>query len=65
MEAIRETMAIAMNADVPAHGLSLLAVTARREEREVAAQFGTSYRRYADRVPAFVPRLFPTIEDVA
>ena len=38
---------------------------ARREEREVAARFGTSYRRYADRVPAFIPRLFPTTEDVA
>jgi hypothetical protein len=34
-------------------------------EREVAAQFGTSYRRYADRVPAFVACLFSTTEDVA
>lgn len=30
---------------------------ARSEEREVAAEFGEAYRRYADRVPAFVPRL--------
>jgi len=30
---------------------------ARSEEREVAAEFGDAYRRYADRVPAFVPRL--------
>lgn len=30
---------------------------ARSEEREVAAAFGEAYRRYADRVPAFVPRL--------
>jgi len=30
---------------------------ARSEEREVAADFGDAYRRYADRVPAFVPRL--------
>lgn len=30
---------------------------ARREEREVEAAFGESYRRYARQVPAFVPRL--------
>ena len=30
---------------------------ARTEEREVTAEFGDTYRRYADRVPAFVPRL--------
>lgn len=30
---------------------------ARGEEREAAAEFGEAYRRYADRVPAFVPRL--------
>jgi protein-S-isoprenylcysteine O-methyltransferase Ste14 len=30
---------------------------ARSEEREVAAEFGDAYRRYAQRVPAFVPRL--------
>ena len=30
---------------------------ARSEEREVTAEFGETYRRYADRVPAFVPRL--------
>jgi len=30
---------------------------ARSEEREVTAEFGDAYRRYAERVPAFVPRL--------
>lgn len=30
---------------------------ARSEEREVTAEFGEAYRHYADRVPAFVPRL--------
>ena len=30
---------------------------ARREEREVAAEFGAAYARYAARVPAFLPRL--------
>ena len=30
---------------------------AHREEREVAAQFGEEYARYARRTPAFVPRL--------
>jgi len=30
---------------------------ARREERELEAQFGEAYRRYRERVPAFVPRL--------
>jgi protein-S-isoprenylcysteine O-methyltransferase Ste14 len=30
---------------------------ARSEEHEVAAEFGDAYRRYAQRVPAFVPRL--------
>ncbi len=29
---------------------------ARREEREVAAEFGAAYRNYAARVPAFIPR---------
>ena len=29
---------------------------ARREEREVAAEFGVEYERYAARVPAFFPR---------
>ena len=33
---------------------------ARREEQETAAVFGETYRRYAARVPAFVPRLWPT-----
>ena len=30
---------------------------ARREEREVAAEFGAEYARYAARVPAFFPRI--------
>jgi protein-S-isoprenylcysteine O-methyltransferase Ste14 len=30
---------------------------ARREEREALAQFGPAYGRYAERVPAFLPRL--------
>jgi protein-S-isoprenylcysteine O-methyltransferase Ste14 len=30
---------------------------ARGEERVVSAEFGDAYRRYAERVPAFVPRL--------
>jgi methanethiol S-methyltransferase len=30
---------------------------ARSEEREVIEEFGDAYRRYSDRVPAFVPRL--------
>jgi methanethiol S-methyltransferase len=30
---------------------------ARSEEREVAAEFGDAYWRYAERLPAFVPRL--------
>jgi len=29
---------------------------ARREERDVAAEFGAAYRRYAARTPAFIPR---------
>lgn len=29
---------------------------ARSEERDVQAEFGDAYRRYADRVPAFLPR---------
>jgi protein-S-isoprenylcysteine O-methyltransferase Ste14 len=30
---------------------------ARREEREVLAEFGETYRRYMDSTPAFLPRL--------
>jgi len=30
---------------------------AKREEREMLAQFGDEYRRYMNSVPAFVPRL--------
>jgi len=29
---------------------------ARREEREIMAEFGDEYARYAARTPAFVPR---------
>jgi protein-S-isoprenylcysteine O-methyltransferase Ste14 len=29
---------------------------ARSEERDVSAEFGDDYRRYANRVPAFIPR---------
>jgi protein-S-isoprenylcysteine O-methyltransferase Ste14 len=32
---------------------------ARREEADMLAQFGEDYRRYAQRVPAFIPRLGP------
>jgi len=35
---------------------------ARREEREVQAEFGEDYARYARRVPAFIPRLRRRIE---
>jgi methanethiol S-methyltransferase len=35
---------------------------ARREEREVQAEFGEEYARYARRVPALVPRLGRRIE---
>jgi protein-S-isoprenylcysteine O-methyltransferase Ste14 len=30
---------------------------ARREEREVRAEFGETYARYAATTPAFIPRL--------
>jgi methanethiol S-methyltransferase len=42
-----------MGTDAPAYGLWLLA---RREEVEAIAEFGDAYRRYAETVPAFVPR---------
>jgi len=35
---------------------------ARREEREVQAEFGEAYARYARRVPGFIPRLRGRIE---
>ena len=35
---------------------------ARREEREVQAEFGEAYARYARRVPGFIPRLGGRIE---
>ena len=31
---------------------------ARREEREVEAQFGDAYRRYKTEVPMFIPRIW-------
>ncbi|MFN3347358.1 methyltransferase family protein [Pseudorhodoplanes sp.] len=31
---------------------------AKREEREVEAQFGEAYRRYAEQVAAFIPRFY-------
>lgn len=37
--------------------VTMYAMLARREEREVLAQFGDAYRQYAQRVPAFFPRL--------
>ncbi len=38
---------------------------ARQEEREAIAAFGEDYRRYAARVPAFVPRLGRVVEGSA
>ena len=32
---------------------------ARREEKDAQAEFGDDYARYADRTPAFLPRLWP------
>ena len=32
---------------------------ARREEKDAQAEFGDGYARYADRTPAFLPRLWP------
>lgn len=61
-----------MNTDTPAYGLWPLVVInagvfpilvtmyvrlARREEREVQAEFGEVYARYARRTPAFFPHL--------
>lgn len=37
--------------------LAMYARLARREEREVAAEFGEVYASYAKRTPAFIPRL--------
>jgi protein-S-isoprenylcysteine O-methyltransferase Ste14 len=37
-------------------GMSGLVFRARREERALAAEFGESWREYAERVPAFLPR---------
>ncbi len=36
---------------------------ARREERDAAAEFGHAYERYAELVPAFVPRLQSALPD--
>jgi methanethiol S-methyltransferase len=35
----------------------MYALLGKREEREMVAQFGDAYRRYAAEVPAYVPRL--------
>ncbi|TXL73126.1 isoprenylcysteine carboxylmethyltransferase family protein [Vineibacter terrae] len=35
----------------------MYAFLARQEEREAVRQFGDDYRRYMDRVPAFIPRI--------
>jgi len=43
--------------------LVMYARLARREEREVEAEFGDAYRAYARRVPAFFPRIFRIIGD--
>lgn len=40
--------------------VAMYVLLARLEEREALASFGETYRRYADSVPAFVPRLFST-----
>lgn len=37
--------------------LAMYVKLARREEREVLAEFGEMYRRYMDSTPAFLPRL--------
>ena len=31
---------------------------ARKEEKEVLAEFGEDYKRYAEKTPAFIPRFF-------
>ena len=36
---------------------------ARREEREVLAEFGAEYRHYMESTPAFVPRVGATRRD--
>lgn len=37
--------------------ISMYVRLARREEREIAAEFGRQYEEYVARTPAFVPRL--------
>jgi protein-S-isoprenylcysteine O-methyltransferase Ste14 len=37
---------------------------AKREEREAVAQFGETYARYAEQVPAFIPRWRRAIQDM-
>ena len=41
--------------------VTIYALLARREEQEVLAQFGDSYRQYMHQVPAFFPRLFGSV----
>jgi protein-S-isoprenylcysteine O-methyltransferase Ste14 len=37
--------------------VTMYVLLARQEERDAIAGFGDEYRRYAARVPAFIPRL--------
>lgn len=50
-----------MTNDVSTYGLWVLVVMYRRlalrEERDVAADFGEAYQRYAEGVPRFIPHL--------
>ncbi|MCK6454073.1 MAG: isoprenylcysteine carboxylmethyltransferase family protein [Alphaproteobacteria bacterium] len=39
--------------------VGMYAYLARQEERETLREFGDEYRRYMDRVPAFIPKLLP------
>lgn len=45
--------------------VTMYVVLARREEREVAGEFGEAYWRYAARVPRFIPQLGDTVEGQA
>jgi protein-S-isoprenylcysteine O-methyltransferase Ste14 len=38
---------------------------AKREEEDMTAEFGQEYSEYSRRVPAFIPRLRPTIRPQA